>query len=228
VLKQCVVPKQTAEDWPAFVALISRLRKAENWPAEFEPLRTWYEPHMQRLYDDAETRAADIAHLQQIAAGYRSRERFLTELTLEPPEATSGNARATQLDEDYTVLSTIHSAKGGEWKIVRILNVVEGCIPSAKATRTADEIEEELRLLHVAMTRTKDELDLIVPQRLFMYQQNDDRHVYTKMSRFIPKSIHHAFEQKHWSERTREPTFGQSERHSRRIDVARRVEGMWR
>ena len=59
----------------------------------------------------------------------------------------------------------------------------------------------------VAMTRTKDELDLIVPQRLFMYQQNDDRHVYTKMSRFIPKSTHHAFEQKHWSERTREPTF---------------------
>ena len=80
----------------------------------------------------------------------------------------------------------------------------------------------------VAMTRTKDELDLIVPQRLFMYQQNDDRHVYTKMSRFIPKSIHHAFEQKHWSERTREPTFSQSERHSRRIDVASSVEGMWR
>ena len=128
---------------------------------------------MQRLYDDAENRAADIAQLQQIAAGYRSRERFLTELTLEPPEATSGDARATQLDEDYTILSTIHSAKGGEWKIVRVLNVVEGCIPSAKATRTSEEIEEELRLLHVAMTRTKDELDLIVPQRLFMYQQKD-------------------------------------------------------
>ena len=166
---------------------------------------------MQRLYDDADARSADIAQLQQIAVGYRSRERFLTELTLDPPDATSGRARATQLDEDYTILSTIHSAKGGEWKIVRVLNVVEGCIPSAKATRTSDEIEEELRLLHVAMTRTKDELDLIVPQRLFMYQQNeqDGGHVYASMSRFIPKSIHHAFELKHWRERPSDPIFRQ-------------------
>ena len=149
---------------------------------------------MQRLYDDADARSADIAQLQQIAVGYRSREGFLTELTLDPPDATSGRARATQLDEDYTILSTIHSAKGGEWKIVRVLNVVEGCIPSAKATKTSDEIEEELRLLHVAMTRTKDELDLIVPKRLYMHWQNeqDGGHVYASMSRFIPKSIHHA------------------------------------
>ena len=102
-----------------------------------------------------QARAADIAQLQQIAAGYASRERFLTELTLDPPEATSGPARATLPDEDYTILSTIHSAKGGEWKIVRILNVVDGCIPSNMAT-TPEEIEEERRLLHVAMTRAKD------------------------------------------------------------------------
>ena len=183
-----------------------------------------------RLYDDAETRAADIAQLQQIAAGYHSRERFLTELTLDPPEATSGDARATQLDEDYVILGTIHWAKGGEWKIVRVLNVVEGCIPSAKATRTSDEIEEELRLLHVAMTRAKDELDLIVPQRLFMYQQNghDSGYANSKMSRFIPKSIHHAFELKHWRERPSELNFGRSKWRSKRIDVASRVEEMWR
>ena len=194
VLKRFAAPKQTAEDWPAFVTLIGLLRKTKNWPTEFEPLRNWYEPHLQRLYDDADARSADIAQLQQIAVGYRSREGFLTELTLDPPDATSGRARATQLDEDYTILSTIHSAKGGEWKIVRVLNVVEGCIPSAKATKTSDEIEEELRLLHVAMTRTKDELDLIVPKRLYMHWQNeqDGGHVYASMSRFIPKSIHHA------------------------------------
>jgi DNA helicase-2/ATP-dependent DNA helicase PcrA len=230
VLKHFAVPKQTAEDWPAFVRLIGRLRKAENWPAEFEPLRSWYESHLPRLHDDPDARAADIAQLQQIAAGYRSRERFLTELTLEPPEATSGNARATQLDEDYTILSTIHSAKGGEWKIVRALNVVEGCIPSAKATRTSDEIEEELRLLHVAMTRAKDELDLIVPQRLFLYQQNghDSGHVNSKMSRFIPKSIHHAFELKHWGEPGAEPRFSKSKWRRQRLDIASRVEEMWR
>ena len=230
VLKRFAVPKAAAEDWPAFVKLIARLRKTENWPAEFELLRTWYEPHLQRLYDDAEIRAADIAQLQQIAAGYRSREQFLTELTLEPPEATSRDARATQLDEDCTILSTIHSAKGGEWKIVRVLNVVDGCIPSAKATRTTEEIEEELRLLHVAMTRTKDELDLIVPQRLFMYQQNghDSGYVNSKISRFLPKSIHHAFELKHWTDPGAEPRSSTSKWRPKRIDVASRVEEMWR
>jgi DNA helicase II / ATP-dependent DNA helicase PcrA len=229
VLKRYSVPKATAEDWPAFVKLIARLRKSENWPAEFELLRTWYEPHLQRLYADADARSADIAQLQQIAAGYRSRERFLTELTLDPPEATSGEARANQLDEDYVILATIHWAKGGEWKSVRVLNVVEGCIPSGKATRTSEEIEEELRVLHVAMTRAKDELDLIVPQRLFMYQQNghDSGYVNSKMSRFIPKSIHHAFELKHWRERPSDPISG-SRSLSRRIDVASSVERMWR
>jgi ATP-dependent DNA helicase UvrD/PcrA len=168
--------------------------------------------------------------LQQIADGYASRERFLTELTLDPPDATSGHARATQRDEDYTILSTIHSAKGGEWEIVRVLNVVDGCIPSARATRTADEIEEERRLLHVAMTRAKDELDLIVPHRLFMYQQNghDSGHVYAKMSRFIPESIHHAFELRQWRERRRNSTATESKSHSRGIDVAASAEQMWR
>ena len=113
---------------PAFVKLIARLRKTEIWPAELEPLVTWYQPLMQELYEDAETRAADIAQLQQIAAGYHSRERFLTELTLDPPEATSGEARAIELDEEHVTIATIHWAKGGEWKIVRVLNVVEGCI----------------------------------------------------------------------------------------------------
>ena len=106
VLKRFAVPQQTAEDWPAFVRLIGRLRKAENWPAEFEPLRTSYEPHLQRLYDDADARSADIAQLQQIAVGYRSRGTSSYRVTLDPPDATSGRARATSLHEDYTILST--------------------------------------------------------------------------------------------------------------------------
>ena len=116
----------------------------------------------------------------------------------------------------------------GNGKSCEVLNVVDGCIPLAKATRTSDEIEEERRLLHVAMTRAKDEFDLIVPQRLFMYQQNDDRHAYASISRFIPKSIHHAFESKHWSERPNDSISGRSRSISRRIDVASRVEQMWR
>ena len=67
-----------------------------------------------RIYDDAQIRAADVAQLEQIAGGYSSRHQFLTEFTLDPPNATSGRAGAPLLDEDYTILSTIHSAKGQE------------------------------------------------------------------------------------------------------------------
>ncbi len=74
------------------------------------------------------------------------------------------------LDEDYLILSTIHSAKGQEWTSVFVLNVVDGCIPSDLATGSAAEIEEERRLLYVAMTRAKDDLDLMVPQRFYTHR----------------------------------------------------------
>jgi DNA helicase-2/ATP-dependent DNA helicase PcrA len=208
VLSSIEAPKAAAEDWPSFAKLICRIRKAKvAWPAEFQLVRNWYEPHLLRLYDDGHLRAADIDQLEQIAAGFESRERFLTELTLDPPNATSGRARANTLDEDYTILSTIHSAKGQEWRIVRILNVVDGCIPSDMTTGTREEIEEERRLLYVAMTRAKDELDLIVPHRFYTYQQPSfgDGHVYASVSRFIPSSIRDLFDSQHWGERTRGP-----------------------
>ena len=124
--------------------------------------------------------------LVQIAATYPSRERFLTELTLDPPEATSDRAGAPLLDEDYLILSTIHSAKGQEWKSVHVLNAVDGCVPSDLATGTSAEIEEERRLLYVAMTRARDHLDIIVPQRFFVHGQrnNGDRHLYASRTRF--------------------------------------------
>ena len=118
-----------------------------NWPAELERARLWYDPHLERIHDDAAVRRADLIQLEQIATGYPSRERFLTELTLDPAHATSDQAGVPLLDEDYLILSTIHSAKGQEWKTVFVLNVVDGCIPSDMATGTAAEIEEERRLL---------------------------------------------------------------------------------
>ena len=137
-----------------------------------------------------------LAQLQQIASTYSSRERFLTELTLDPPDATSDEAGPPGRDDDYLILSTIHSAKGQEWKSVHVLNVVDGCIPSDMATGNSDEIEEERRLLYVAMTRAKDELDLISPQRFFVRQQSahGDRHVYALRSRFIPDTLAQFFD----------------------------------
>ena len=96
--------------------------------------------------------------MERIAETYPSRERFLSDLTLDPPDATSDEAGPPLRDEDYLILSTIHSAKGQEWTSVFVLNCVDGCIPSDLATGSRDEIEEERRLLYVAMTRAKEEL----------------------------------------------------------------------
>ena len=132
---------------------------AAGWPDAIGQARAWYDPHLERLHEDAESRRDDLLQLEQIAAGYPSRERFLTDLTLDPPDATSGQAGVPLKDEDYLILSTIHSAKGQEWKSVFILNAVDGCIPSDLGTGTNDEVEEERRLLYVAMTRAKRPAD---------------------------------------------------------------------
>ena len=114
---------------------------------------------------------------------------------MDPPEATTGPGKPPVPDEEYLVLSTIHSAKGQEWKHVTILNAVEGCIPLPMATRSPEQIEEERRLLHVAMTRTKDDLDLVLPQRFYSYRQSqDDQHAYGSITRFLPRPIRGAFE----------------------------------
>ena len=190
-------PPAAASDWRAFAALYTSLRrKASPWPAELDAVQRWLVPQLERLHDDAALRAADLAQLARIAAGYATRERFLTELTLDPPAASSDEPGVPLLDEDYTILSTIHSAKGQEWSAVYVLNVVDGCMPSDMATGSAAEIEEERRLLYVAMTRARDRLDLLVPQRFYVQQQSryGDRHVYATLSRFIPPEVAARFE----------------------------------
>src|SRR5690606_14181634 len=101
-----------------------------GWPAELARIRMWYGSMLEQHWDDAAARLADLMQHEQIAGGYRSREQFLTELTLDPPDATSGQADAPLIDDDYLILSTIHSAKGQEWRSVFVLKAAYGCIPS--------------------------------------------------------------------------------------------------
>jgi DNA helicase II / ATP-dependent DNA helicase PcrA len=200
-LEEMHPPAAAAEHWPAFVETVRAVHgRTAPWPAELDLLIRWYEPHLHRIHEDAHMREADLGQLAQIASTYPSRERFLTELTLDPPEATSARAGDPLLDEDYLILSTIHSAKGQEWKSVFILNTVDGCLPSDLATGTSAEIEEERRLLYVAMTRAKDHLHLIVPQRFFVHaqQKNGDRHLYASRTRFIPTALLEHFESCAW------------------------------
>ncbi|MBB3460615.1 ATP-dependent helicase [Rhizobium sp. BK377] len=223
-------PPRSGEDWTSFVSTMQELKTGKaGWPAEIELVRQWYEPHLERLHEDASARLADLIQLEQIAGGYASRERFLTELTLDPPDATSDQAGVPLLDEDYLILSTIHSAKGQEWTKVFMLNVIDGCIPSDLAVGTTAEIEEERRLLYVAMTRAKDSLDLVVPQRFFTYGQNSqgDRHVYASRSRFIPATLLQFFEVCGWPQAKTDTAAAQQARQVR-IDVGARMRGMWR
>jgi DNA helicase-2/ATP-dependent DNA helicase PcrA len=222
-----------AEAWRSFVALLRTLRaEVAAWPAALDAVIAWYDPHLVRNFDDAFVRRGDLVQLQHIASTYRSRERFLTELTLDPPAATSDEAGPPGRDDDYLILSTIHSAKGQEWKAVHVLNVVDGCIPSDMATGTTEEIEEERRLLYVAMTRAKDELDLISPQRFFVRQQNayGDRHVYALRSRFVPNAISEYFECCADSSAVQAEESGAAVGAApvARIDVAARVRAGWK
>ena len=201
IMRELKPPAAASAAWASLVRLYEELHaKRSDWPVEMDALLGWYEGEMERLYEDALVRAPDLAQLRRIAATYASRERFLTELTLDPPAASSGEAGVPLLDEEYLTLSTIHSAKGQEWKSVHVLNCVDGCIPSDMATGKAEEIEEERRLLYVAMTRAKDHLALLLPQRFYVRQQSGvgDRHVLAARSRFLTESVCAHLEQESW------------------------------
>ncbi|MBA4223128.1 MAG: ATP-dependent DNA helicase [Methylobacterium sp.] len=223
-------PARAATDWPVLITLFGELRSgAAGWPGQIGQVRAWYEPHLERIHEDFEMRRADLLQLEDIAAGYPTRERFLTELTLDPPDATSGQAGVSLLDEDYLILSTIHSSKGQEWRSVFVLNTVDGCIPSDLGVGTSDEIEEERRLLYVAMTRAKDSLNLVVPQRFFTHGQSltGDRHVYASRTRFIPAALLQYFESRAWPVAKPGSPANEGPRQVR-IDVGARMRGMWR
>src|SRR5205085_2256645 len=178
-------------DAPLAELLTSLAAPEAPWAGQLQRVREWYEPHLERIYEQAQVRTADLVQLERIAGSFASRERFLSELALDPPAATGDLAGSPQLDEDYLVLSTVHSAKGQEWDAVYVLNVSDGSFPSEFSTGSAALIEEERRLLYVALTRAKTSLDLIAPLKYYVTQQSrmGDRHVYGAKSRFLTSAV---------------------------------------
>jgi DNA helicase-2/ATP-dependent DNA helicase PcrA len=155
-----------------------------------ERIRRFYDPLCDARYDNGEIRRKDIENLERIAAGYATRRDFLSDLILDPPASTGDLAGPPGKDEDWLVLSTIHSAKGCEWDVVFILHAADGCLPTDMSCGSPEEIDEERRLLYVAMTRARDFLHVCFPQR---YTQRGgpprDWHTYAPLSRFLTPEV---------------------------------------
>ncbi|MBI4301672.1 MAG: ATP-dependent helicase, partial [Chloroflexi bacterium] len=157
---------------------------------QVERIAGFYLPLLRRNYENPEPRAADIEHLAALAQRYGTRRQFLTELVLEPPVSTGDLAGPPVKDEDWLVLSTIHSAKGLEWDAVYLIHAADGCLPSDMASGNDVEIEEELRLTYVAMTRARDFLYVLWPLRYYHRPSGlSANHSYAQCCRFLDKDV---------------------------------------
>jgi len=221
-------PQAAKMDWKRFCTLIERLADSTTpWPGQVGLVREWYKPQLERIYDAAFSRFGDLEQLDHLSAQYASRERFLTELTLDPPSVTGDQSGEATKDEGYVILSTIHSAKGQEWDNVYVLNVADGNFPSEFSTGKPELIEEERRLLYVAMTRARNELHLCAPLKYQVTNQAKagDAHVYGAKSRFMTDKVLGFLEQTTYRSRSGIETLRAAEATT--VDVAAKLKEMW-
>ena len=181
-----------AKSWATLVELLRGLAAtSEGLPAQVHRVRTFYAPILEATYDYAAPRLSDLEQLEQIASRYRTRRQMLAEMALDPPASTQDLAGPPLLDDDYLVLSTIHSAKGLEWDAVYVIHAADGNIPSDMATKDSKQIEEELRLFYVGLTRAKNWLYVCCPLRYYhSYRPGvSDRYGLAQRTRFLPESV---------------------------------------
>jgi DNA helicase II / ATP-dependent DNA helicase PcrA len=194
---------------------------------QMDRIRGFYAPVLRQIYENPEPRENDIAYMSTLAAGYDSRRQFLADLVLDPPSSTGDLAGRPMKDEDWLVLSTIHSAKGLEWDVVYLIHASDGCLPSDMSTGSSEEIEEELRLAYVAMTRARDHLYVLWPQRYYTRPSGvSDRHSYSQLSRFFTEEVVRSMER---VTLTREGNdAAQASIITSNADIAGRIRDIWK
>ncbi len=186
------VPEPAASVWPAIVELFTTLAAARpgDVPAQVHAVRSVYAPLLERRYDNAQARLRDLEQIEALAARARSRSQFLAELVLDPPSYTQELAGPPLLDEDYLILSTMHSAKGLEFDVVYVIHAADGNIPSDMAIGSVADIEEERRLFYVACTRARQQLYIAHPLRYYTQPwAKADIHGYAQRSRFLTARV---------------------------------------
>ncbi len=192
-------PTALKDHWPRLLHLLKEMEHRSESDAgvatDIHATRLFYAPLLETKYDNVQARLNDLIQLEAIAARYQSRTEFLAEMTLDPPSSTQELPADPFLDEDYLILSTIHSAKGLEWDSVYVIHAADGNIPSDMATGSPEEIEEERRLFYVAMTRAKNQLSVVRPERYYFHnRRKSDQHSLSKITRFLTPQIQALFE----------------------------------
>jgi DNA helicase-2/ATP-dependent DNA helicase PcrA len=221
------VPAPADRHVKALCAVLSGIMRDKNLlpPSQMERLAAFYVPLIEENYENPRPRCADIEHIVQLASGYASRTQFLSDIVLDPPASTSDLAGPALRDEDYLILSTIHSAKGCEWDAVYLIHAADGCLPSDMSTDNADDIEEELRLAYVAMTRARDFLYVSWPLRFYTHPiGHSDRHVYAQSCRFFTRDVLETMEQVTFGDETASAA---PEIQGPAVDIRNTLKEMW-
>jgi DNA helicase II / ATP-dependent DNA helicase PcrA len=190
------VPASALAPWADFVTLMRGLAgdDPDDLPGQVHAVRVFYAPICRMRYEAADARIGDLERIEAMAGRYRTRERLLAELAVDPPAYTQDLAGPPLLDEEYLVLSTIHSAKGLEFDAVYVIHAADGNIPSDMSCGSDGEIDEERRLFYVACTRARDWLSVTVPLRYYVQPSGgSDRHGYAQPSRFLSPAVRGCF-----------------------------------
>jgi len=203
---------------------LSRKNAGRNVASDIERIRFFYDPLIERLYENPDPRKHDLEQLEQISSAYSSRQVFLSELTLDPPQSTGDLAGPPSKDDDWLTLSTIHSAKGCEWDVVYVIHASDGILPSDMAAGDGDQIEEERRLLYVACTRAKEHLYVLHPLRYYVKGRRGDAHIYSQLTRFIPRELKSCFQLDRRARSASQPKITASVRVA---DIQKSIRGIW-
>jgi len=222
------VPPASEDQYKQLVSVLAALCGPERKlpvASQIERVRGFYEPLLPKLYDNPTPRRRDLEQLELMAQRYRSRTSFITDLALDPPASTADLAGPPHKDEDFLILSTIHSAKGCEWRAVYIIHAADGMIPSDMALDDEDGLEEERRLFYVAVTRAKDWLRIYFPLRYYHKRFTfGDAHGYAQLTRFLPPPMLGLLEQQTLEAKGDDDA---AEEVRTEVDIRKRISGMW-
>src|SRR5574344_1047109 len=180
-----LLPTRKTENVKPLLIVLEKLRSelSKKKPSEIvSEILSYYRPVLKDKYDDFNKREKDLEHFEYLSTQYSNLEDFISDLALEPPDASVEGMYKRNSDDEALTISTIHSAKGLEWDSVFIIGAVDGRFPSAYSFNSEEEMVEELRLMYVASTRAKNNLYITYPVDMYDYSMNM---VLSKPSRFL-------------------------------------------